>query len=185
MNGSDPVGENSEPVIEAKPKRVIIYDFDAPPKRPWVSAPFFLWTPLFFFVVGLILYFFFPDAMNDTIKKGYVAYETYVAPFIQQPAPETPKPVAKAAVFQPAPAPTQTYTVTEIKGAVQEHLIEIHYADSSSTFDWTNLNYVDPTDLNYALYVKLTGGKEEYCLGTVALNMARHDMQITSRLVGW
>jgi hypothetical protein len=182
MNDSD----NIEPVSEAKPKKVVIYDFDAPPKQPWVSAPFFLWTPLFFFVSALVAYFFFPDALNDGIKQGYVAYEKYVAPFLpQNPATETPKPVATAAVYQPASTPTQTYTVTEIKGAVQEHLIEIHYADSNSTFDWTKLSYVDPTNMDYALYVKVTGGREEYCLGTVALDMARHDMQITSRLVGW
>ncbi len=184
MNSSDPVGENIEPVSEAKPKRVVLI-YDGPPKRPWVSAPFFIWTPLFFFIVALILYFYFPDAMNDTIKKGYVAYEKYVAPFLpQKPLPQTPQPVAKPVVFQPAAVPTQTYTATEIKGAVQKHLIEIHYADLDSTFDWDSLTYVDPTDLNYALYVKVTG-REEYCLGTVALNMARHDMQITSRLVGW
>jgi len=188
MNESDPVSdsESTQPVGEAKPRKVVLI-YDGPEKRPWVTAPFFLWTPLFLFVVALMLYFFFPDAMNDAIKKGYAAYETYVAPlFPQKPAPETPSPVvAKAAVFVPPPAPVQTYTVTEIKGAVQAHLIEIHYADADSQFDWTKLSYVDPSDLEYALFIKATGRKEAYCLGTVALNMAKHDMLVTSRLVGW
>lgn len=184
MNNSDPVSESTQPVSEAKPKKVVLI-YEGAPKRPWVSAPFFLWTPIFLFVAALLLYFFFPDAMNDTVKKGYIAYETYVAPLLQKPAPEIPQPVvAKAAVFQPAPLPTQTYTVTEIKGAVQAHLIEIHYADPNSQFDWTKLSYINPANLEYSLYVTL-GGKQEYCLGTVALDMAKHDMQVTSRLVGW
>ncbi len=153
------------------------------PKKPTVYPPFFLWTPLFFFVIALMLYFFFPNALNDAIAFGYKEYNIYF-PQVVAPAPKhvvaaipAPKP--------PPPEPIQTYSVQEIKDNVQAHLVDAGVADKDSSFDWKRLQYTDPSDLIYELYTHSSQGQVELCMGKVTLDEHLHRMLITSQLVGW
>ena len=154
-------------------------------KEPFIRLPFFLWGPLFVFVMGLLVYFFYPDALNQLIKLAYGDLNKYAPQATAVLAPHPVVAAAPAPVTPPAPTPVQTYTLQEIKDGVQDHLLQFGIVDKGTAFDWKKLEYSDPSDLSYELYAHLARGTTEFCMGTVVLDMQEHHMSITSQLQGW
>jgi hypothetical protein len=150
----------------SKPKRRI--DIDSLYKRPPFFRPgFFKWAALFFILVCGILHFFFPGVTAQIIAACY-------APF----APN----------FSVGSGPqksTETYSLDEIKSAVEDHLVKFGMVDKGATFDWKQLDYTDPNNLTYDVVAHLASGTNEICKGTVALSTQAHNIVVTAQLQGW
>jgi hypothetical protein len=177
-----------KPVREPVPAKVVRkFRYEEEARSPFFRLGFYIWAPLFVFVVALVMYFFFPRALDGAIKVAYEEYEKYAPQFVTAKPAVAPA-VAKVTVVpvvKPAVVAAQVYSIAEIKQGVQEHLVEIGMVDKGTDFNWKRLQYRDPSDLIYELYARLARGQVELCMGTVTLDMHEHKMSVTSELAGW
>jgi hypothetical protein len=163
------------------------WSVETPKKKPFFNWRFLWYMSCLFFVLALMTYFFFPDALNAGIKVVYDEYE-YFFPPPPQALPQRPvvvaPPAPKLAPPVVVPDPPQLYSNDEIKSAIQSNLVDSGVIQGSTTCDWKRLEHTDDTDVQYEMFAHLSDGTTKFCTGKVVLNPKKHQIVISSQLSG-